>query len=80
MRDSRSIAASAVQHCRRYASTAEARAEQVSEDYQDLESQSSFLSNTPFEEEKIKSWNPIKRAQGRRRQLPPSRYVDIAHF
>ncbi|KAI9049548.1 hypothetical protein LZ554_006576 [Drepanopeziza brunnea f. sp. 'monogermtubi'] len=55
---------------RRYASTEAAAAH---EDLQELESQSSFLSNG-LVDEKVKDYDPVKRAAGRRRQLPSSRY------
>jgi hypothetical protein len=74
LRDARSTAAVAGRLCRRYASADATTPPEVSEDLQDLESQSSL--STPFSpDERIKAYNPIKRAQGRKRQLPPSRYV-----
>jgi large subunit ribosomal protein L5 len=75
LRDARPAATAVGGCCRRYASAAAAAAPQeVSEDFQDLESQSS-LSPQFSPDEKIKAYDPIKRAQGRRRELPPSRYV-----
>ncbi len=64
--------------CRRYASTEAAAVQNISEDIQDLEAQSTF-SSTLAPDEKIKSYDPIKRAQGRRRELPSSRYVGCTH-
>ncbi|KAI6715010.1 hypothetical protein B2J93_2443 [Marssonina coronariae] len=55
---------------RRYTSTDAAR---VNEDFHELESHSSFLSNETLDE-KVKSYDPKKRVAGRRRELPPSRY------
>lgn len=64
--------------CRRYASTeaSEAPTQDVSQDIQDLESQSTFW-KTSAPDEKVKSYDPIKRASARRRVLPPSRYVGV---
>src|SRR5277367_4213903 len=78
IRDVRPSATSMTRNCRRYAS-GEASAEaapvqQVSEDLQELESNSSY-SSAEILTEKIKAYDPVKRAQGRRRELPPSRYV-----
>jgi hypothetical protein len=72
-RDSRLTTASISRNCRRYASTAEASRKEATEDLQDLESQSSFSAND-YPAEKIKAYDPVKRAQGRKRELPPSRY------
>ncbi|KAK6584602.1 hypothetical protein PZA11_002826 [Diplocarpon coronariae] len=52
---------------RRYTSTDAAR---VNEDFHELESHSSFLSNETLDE-KVKSYDPKKRVAGRRRELPP---------
>jgi hypothetical protein len=60
--------------CSRYASTGSARTQEASEDIKELESQSTFTSSLPLDEH-IKTYDPIKRSQGRRRELPPSRYV-----
>jgi large subunit ribosomal protein L5 len=46
--------------------------QELSEDFQELESQSSY-SFTEMPVEKIKAYDPVKRAQGRKRELPPSR-------
>ncbi|ESZ93560.1 hypothetical protein SBOR_6043 [Sclerotinia borealis F-4128] len=59
--------------CRRYASGEAVAAKEITEDFQDLESESSFSSiNVPSDV--IDSFDPIKRAQGRMRELPASRY------
>ncbi|ELR02206.1 hypothetical protein VC83_07842 [Pseudogymnoascus destructans] len=58
---------------RRAASNAAEPAQEQSEDFQDLESQSSFLTGKPSAKE-VKSYDPIKRAEARRTQLPRSRY------
>ena len=72
-RGARPATNSITRSCRRFAST-EAGAQETSEDFQDLESKSSLLSNGAVDE-KVKSYDPIKRSQGRRTQLPASRYV-----
>lgn len=60
-----------------YASAAEARQEaSLSEDLQDLESESSFTSTAELSE-KIGGFDPAKTAQRRQGRLPPSRYVHI---
>ena len=65
-------------HCGRHASSEAGRdptTQELSKDLQELESASSyFQASTPAED--IKAYDPIKRAQGRRRQLPPSRYAN----
>ncbi|PMD28430.1 ribosomal protein L5 [Hyaloscypha hepaticicola] len=77
LRDARPTAAIASKCLRRYASgeavaAAPARGE-VPEDFRDLESESSlFTAFSP--DEKIKAYDPIKRTQARKRELPPSRY------
>jgi large subunit ribosomal protein L5 len=48
---------------------------QFLEDIQDLEVDPSFMVEVPYEDEKIRSWNPVERSRSRRLQLPPSRYV-----
>ena len=63
----------------RYASGDAAAPLELSEDFKELDSQSSFISNGP-PDEKIKAFDPVKRASGRRRELPPSRWVTIAFF
>ncbi len=72
-RDARPTATHLSRNWRRYASTEAAAVQEASEDFQDLESQSSLTSSTS-QDEKIKTYDPVKRAQGRRRELPPSRY------
>lgn len=78
-RDARPATTSISRNCRRYASgetstESSQRREEFSEDLQELESSSSY-SPTDIPAEKIKAFDPVKRAQGRKRQLPPSRYV-----
>lgn len=58
---------------RRAASNAAEPAQEQSEDLQDLETQSSFLTGKPSPKE-VKSYDPVKRAESRRTQLPRSRY------
>ncbi|TQS35711.1 hypothetical protein Golomagni_03860 [Golovinomyces magnicellulatus] len=43
-------------------------------DFLDLESRSSFLTEFSAEDEEVKAYDPIKRSKGRTGQLPPSRY------
>jgi len=74
LRDGRSVAGGISRSCRRYASGEAASKGDVSEDLQDLESNSS-LSSAGTLSEKISAYDPVKRAQGRRRQLPASRYI-----
>jgi hypothetical protein len=70
LRDARPTGAIAGKCLRRYASG------EVSEDLRDLESESSlFTAFSP--DEKIKAYDPIKRTQARKRELPPSRYVPM---
>lgn len=59
---------------RRYASGEASSTPDVAADLQDLEPQNSFATSE-YPAEKIKAFDPIKRSQGRTRQLPPSRYV-----
>jgi hypothetical protein len=75
VRDARPIVQSMACQGRRSASSAAARHE-LSEDTQDLESQSSFSSEA-FSEEAIQSYDPVKRASSRKTQLPRSRYVGL---
>lgn len=49
----------------------------VPEDFQDLEAESSFNTKYP-RSDTIKSYDPVKRSQSRRGQLPPSRYVIVS--
>lgn len=58
---------------RRAASSATAPAQEQPSDLQDLESQSSFLTDGATPQE-IKSYDPVKRAESRKKQLPRSRY------
>lgn len=58
---------------RRAASNISAPAQEQSADFQELESQSSFLTEKPSEQT-IQSYDPVKRAAARKRQLPASRY------
>jgi hypothetical protein len=78
LRDARPITAVSGNCWRRYASAEAVAAapapQEVSEDFRDLESKSSlFTAFSP--DEKIKAYDPIKRTQGRKRELPPSRYA-----
>lgn len=61
-----------VRNCRRYAST-EAATKNVSQDLEDLEPRSSY-SPISVADEEVGTYDPVKRVQQRRRQLPPSRY------
>ncbi|KAA8563723.1 hypothetical protein EYC84_011742 [Monilinia fructicola] len=72
-REIRSTPISIGRNCRRYASGEAVAAKELPQDFQDLESQSSFTSTT-VPNEVIDSFDPIKRAQGRKRELPASRY------
>lgn len=74
IRDTRSRISILARNCRRYASSEAAAPREAPEDFQDLESESAFISIGPAGE-KVKTYDPVKRAQGRRRELPPSRYV-----
>lgn len=46
----------------------------INDDLGDLESQSSFSAPSEISPNKIKEYDPVKRAEGRKRQLPASRY------
>ncbi|PQE08946.1 54S ribosomal L7 protein [Rutstroemia sp. NJR-2017a WRK4] len=72
-RDIRSAATSIGRHSRRYASGEAAAAKEIPQEFEDLESQSSIAS-VEVPEDVLKSFDPIKRAKGRKYQLPPSRY------
>ncbi|KAK6595489.1 54S ribosomal protein L7 [Botrytis cinerea] len=72
-REIRSTPASIGRNGRRYASGEAVAARESPEDFQDLESQSSFAS-TSVPSEVIDTFDPVKRAQGRKRELPSSRY------
>jgi large subunit ribosomal protein L5 len=74
IRDTRSRTLVLARNCRRHASSETAASQEAPEDFQDLESESAFISIGPVDE-KVKTYDPVKRAQGRRRELPPSRYV-----
>jgi len=69
-RDARPLASSISRRCRRDVSTA--ASQELSEDIQELESQSS-LAWTDSSAENANAFDPIKRAKGRKQQLPPSR-------
>jgi large subunit ribosomal protein L5 len=69
----RSAATSIGRHSRRYASGEAVAAKEIPEDFDDLESHSSIAS-TEVPEDVLKSFDPIKRAKGRKYQLPASRY------
>lgn len=73
VRDARPILRLSRSNGRRPASGEAVAVKEYSTDIQDLESQSSFQSTGPSEEI-IEAYDPIKRAQARRRELPPSRY------
>ncbi|CZR58996.1 probable 50S ribosomal protein L5 [Phialocephala subalpina] len=72
VQDTRSIT-SLVRNGRRYAST-EAAGKDASRDLQDLESRTSYSPMTVAADEKADGYDPVKRVQQRRRQLPASRY------
>ena len=73
-RDAKSRTMIILRNSRRHASGEASPSKEVLEDIQDLESQSSF-SSSAFEPERIKAFDPVKKSQGRRRELPPSRYA-----
>lgn len=72
-RDLRPTTISAGFVSRRYASGQAAAIQEASEDLQDLESQSA-LTPTKISQETIEAYDPVKRSQGRKRELPASRY------
>jgi large subunit ribosomal protein L5 len=72
IKDTRSTATFLSQNCRRYASTEAPGAQNGSQDLQDLESNTSF-SALEIQDEKVATYDPVKRAQGRKRELPASR-------
>ena len=76
-RDLQPTATSAGYISRRYASGQAAAVQEALEDLQDLESQSA-LTSTEFSPETAEGYDPVKRSQARRRQLPASRYGDDA--
>lgn len=55
-------------------SQAAAVKEEEYSDLQELESQSSFVTDA-ISPEKARSFDPVKRAKSRKHELPPSRYV-----
>lgn len=59
---------------RRQASNEALASKEHAVDIEELESQSAFTASD-FSEETIKKFDPVKRSQARRRELPPSRYV-----
>ncbi|TAQ89782.1 hypothetical protein B7494_g1863 [Chlorociboria aeruginascens] len=59
--------------CRRYASEEATSKQEVSSDLRELESSSS-ISSVGFSPLGVEGYDPVKRAQGRRRELPPSRF------
>jgi large subunit ribosomal protein L5 len=73
IRDLRPTNTTLTQISQRYASGQAAAVQEASEDLDDLESQSA-LSSTELPSEAVKGYDPIKRSQGRKRQLPASRY------
>lgn len=72
VKDARS-SISFVRNCRRYAST-EAAPKDASQDMQDLESTSSYSPMSVAENEHVDSYDPVKKVQQRKTQLPASRY------
>ncbi len=74
IRDARPLLRTSIGNGRQQASgAASAVKDDPSADIEDLESQSSFSADGPSEEV-IKKYDPVKRAQSRKRELPPSRY------
>jgi large subunit ribosomal protein L5 len=71
-RDVRTVLRSTISNGRRQASSEALAMKEPIEDFQELESQSSLTSSGPSEDV-IKTYDPVKRSQGRRRELPPSR-------
>lgn len=69
----RPMIAATAQHSRRFTSAGAAPSQDVAAELQDLETQSSFTTSD-YPKEKIEAFNPEKRAQGRKLQLPASRY------
>jgi large subunit ribosomal protein L5 len=68
------VANAAAISSRRFASSDVSAAQAAPADFQELESQSS-LTDVEYPAEKIGAYDPVKKAQGRKRELPPSRYV-----
>jgi hypothetical protein len=75
--DSRPLLTTKIWSSGRYASGEPALKTAISNDLGDLEAHSSFTS-AALSLEKAKAYNPVKRAQDRSRELPPSRYVSMA--
>jgi large subunit ribosomal protein L5 len=71
-RDARIILRSTLSNGRRQASNEALALKESSADIEELESNSSFTTRGPSEEA-IKKYDPVKRSQARRRELPPSR-------
>lgn len=63
----------AAQSFRRHASGKAATIQEAADDFQELESQSA-LTSSEFPPEAVEGWDPVKKSQGRTRELPPSRY------
>jgi hypothetical protein len=72
IRDVRPLQRTAINHGRQ-ASTEATVSKEPLPDFEDLESQSS-LSSTGPSNQIIKTYDPVKRAQRRKKELPPSRY------
>lgn len=71
-RDHRILLRSTLSNGRRQASNEALAVREPSADMGELESNSSFITTGPSEEA-IKKYDPVKRSQARRRELPPSR-------
>ncbi len=78
IRDARIMLRSTLSNGRRQASSEALAVMEPSTDIDELETQSSFTTGGPSEE-KIKKFDPVKRSQARRRELPPSRY-EVFHL
>jgi hypothetical protein len=74
VKGSRSTVAHISYFPRRYASGEANSIPDATADLEELESQSPFSSND-YASEKIQAYDPIKRTQARKRELPRSRYV-----
>jgi large subunit ribosomal protein L5 len=72
-RDARMILRSTMGKGQRQYSNATLAIKEPSMDLEELESQSSLTTSGPSEEN-IKKFDPVKRSQARRKELPPSRY------
>jgi large subunit ribosomal protein L5 len=71
-RDMRILLRSTLSNGRRQVSNEALAVAEPSADMEELESNSSFTKSGPSEEA-IKKYDPVKRSQARRRELPPSR-------